>query len=164
MTVRRVVTGFNDTGGAAFLSDEHLGEVQNLNAMLSSVWRTDSVSTLQIPPKNLADNGFGFPVPGGAWVLSWSIPPNSVAGESQDQVGATKAGDLPAGAAHATDSIDISVITSGTAIFALDDGTERVLECGDLVVVNGVRHIWSNRGDETATVLSFILGAERTAH
>ncbi|MDI9953640.1 cupin domain-containing protein [Rhodococcus sp. IEGM 1305] len=164
MTVRRVVTGFNDTGEAVFLSDEHLNEVQNLNTMLSSVWRTDSVSTLQIPPKVPAENGFGFPMPGGTWALSWSIPPRSVGGEDQDQDGVTKAGDLPSGAAHATDSIDINVVTSGAVAFALEDGTEQVLEGGDVIVVNGVRHTWSNRGDETATILSFILGAERTAH
>jgi len=164
MTVRRVVTGFTDAGEAAFLADEPLSEVQQLNTMLSSVWRTDSVSTLQVPPKVPAENGFGFPMPGGAWALSWSIPPRSVAGEGQKQDGVTRAGDLPSGAAHATDSIDIGVITSGTVVFALEDGTEQVLQSGDLIVVNGVRHTWSNRGDTIATILSFILGAERTAH
>ncbi|GAF43047.1 hypothetical protein RW1_005_01560 [Rhodococcus wratislaviensis NBRC 100605] len=162
MAIRRVGTGFDENGESVFVSDEQLDSTPQLNTTLSSVWRTDSVDNLQIPPKTPMEDGLGFPVPGGAWALSWTIPPTSTAGE--DQEGITEAGDLPSGGAHATDSIDINVVTEGTVVFTLEDGTENTLDTGDTIVVNGVRHTWRNPGTQTARILSFILGAERISN
>ncbi|MDI9953629.1 cupin domain-containing protein [Rhodococcus sp. IEGM 1305] len=157
MSTRRVVTGFDENGKSVFVSDNQLEGLPSTNTTLSSVWRT--ASELQIPPKVPVEDGFGFPSPGGTWVLAWTIPPHSTAGE--DRAGVTKAGEMPSGGAHATDSVDVNVIVSGSVVFELEDGSERVLEVGDTIVVNGVVHTWRNRGDETATLLSVIFGAER---
>src|SRR5262245_45761572 len=102
MTMRRVVTGFGPDGESVFVADDQLAEVNQLNTVLSSIWRTDGEG-LHLPPAKDVDDRFGFPVPGGAWVMSWTVPPHSVAGE--DQSGATVPGELPSGGAHATDSI-----------------------------------------------------------
>jgi quercetin dioxygenase-like cupin family protein len=79
----------------------------------------------------------------------------------EGQTGVTKSGEMPSGGAHATASVDINVILAGSLVFELEDGSERVLEVGDSIVVNGVVHTWRNRGDATATLLSVIFGAER---
>lgn len=162
MSIRRVVTGFNDAGTAAFVSDEQTSVIENMNTTLSSVWRSDSVADLQIPPATAVDDGYGFPESDGAWVLSWTIPPRSIAGEDHEQSAVTDTGDLPSGSAHATQSIDVSVITHGTAAFTLDDGSQRVLNTGDVIVVNGVKHSWSNPGDVEARIMSVIVGAKTT--
>ncbi|MDF3311008.1 cupin domain-containing protein [Rhodococcus sp. T2V] len=159
MSTRRVVTGFDENGKSVFVSDEQLEGLLQANTTLSSVWRSNG--RLQIPPKVPVEDGFGFPTPGGAWVLAWTIPPHSTAGE--DQAGVTSAGELPSGGAHATDSVDVNVILSGSVVFELEDGAERVLEAGDSIVVNGVVHTWRNRGASTARVLSVIFGADRRA-
>lgn len=161
MSIRRVVTGFDDIRAATFVSDTRLSELQNLNTHLSSVWRSDG-SALRIPPEVDVEDKFGFPSPGGAWVLSWSVPPNCVAGEDAG-VAPTAAGDLPSGGAHATDSIDVNVVLSGQAVFQLQDGSEKTLEQGDSIVVNGVAHTWHNRRDEPLVMLSVIFGAARIA-
>jgi quercetin dioxygenase-like cupin family protein len=50
---------------------------------------------------------------------------------------------------------------NGKAVFASDDGVERVLRPGDTVVQNGTRHRWGNRGAEPAVLAVFITGAHR---
>lgn len=163
MSTRRVVTGYDAHGAATFVSDGHLEELQNANTRLTSYWRNDGAE-LQIPPLDNAKDDFGFPVPGGAWVLAWSVPPNCVAGEtSADGNAPTKAGELPTGGAHATDSIAVNIILPGQAVFQLDDGSETVLDVGDSIVVNGVSHTWHDRQEDPLRVLSLNFGANRKA-
>jgi len=158
MTIRRVVTGLDEHGREAFLTDTQLEEVPNVNTMLTSLWRT--AGDLQIPPKVAVEDQFGFPEPGGAWIMSWTVPPHSVAGEEGG--GTTQAGELPTGGAHATESIDVNIVLEGSIVFQLGDGSETVLARGDSIVVNGVMHTWRNPGDETARMLSVLFGAQRS--
>jgi mannose-6-phosphate isomerase-like protein (cupin superfamily) len=41
----------------------------------------------------------------------------------------------------------------------LDNGAEVTLKPGDIVVQNGTRHRWHNRGDTVARLLSVTVGA-----
>jgi uncharacterized cupin superfamily protein len=43
----------------------------------------------------------------------------------------------------------------------LDDGVETTLRAGDVVVQNGTRHRWHNRGAEIARVMSVCIGAHQ---
>ncbi|MDH6291301.1 hypothetical protein [Rhodococcus opacus] len=54
----------------------------------------------------------------------------------------TRADEMPSGGAHATDSIDVNVVLSGSVVFELEDGAERVLEAGDSIVVKLDRCQW----------------------
>jgi hypothetical protein len=142
MSIRRVVTGFDAGGAGAFVSDDVLDELQNSNTMLSSLWRTDG-DALLIPPKAPVDDAFGFPAPGGAWVLAWSVPANSVAGEDgEDGLTPTKVGQLPSGGAHATDSIDVDIVLSGEVVLSTrrrlgEDACPRRFDRGQ----RGVAHV-----------------------
>jgi mannose-6-phosphate isomerase-like protein (cupin superfamily) len=60
---------------------------------------------------------------------------------------------------HRTPSIDYDIVLTGTVGLELDDGTEVTLGPGDVVVQNGTRHRWHNRGDVTARVASVMIGA-----
>jgi quercetin dioxygenase-like cupin family protein len=60
---------------------------------------------------------------------------------------------------HRTPSIDYDIVLSGTVGLELDDGTEVTLRPGDVVVQNGTRHRWHNRGDGIARVASIMIGS-----
>ena len=48
---------------------------------------------------------------------------------------------------HRSATIDYDVVLEGTIGLELDDGVEVTLQPGDVVVQNGTRHRWHNRGD-----------------
>jgi quercetin dioxygenase-like cupin family protein len=60
---------------------------------------------------------------------------------------------------HRTPSIDYDIVLTGRVGLELDDGTEVTLGPGDVVVQNGTRHRWHNRGHETARVANVVIGA-----
>jgi len=64
---------------------------------------------------------------------------------------------------HRTATIDYEVVLAGSVGLELDDGTEVLLSPGDVVVQNGTRHRWHNRGTEPATMAVIILGAHHAA-
>jgi hypothetical protein len=61
---------------------------------------------------------------------------------------------------HWTETIDLEVVIRGEVVLELDDGAEKVLRTGDVIVQNGTRHRWLNRTDEPAVFVAFIVGAE----
>jgi len=60
---------------------------------------------------------------------------------------------------HRTATLDYDVVIEGTIVLELDDGVEVTLGPGDIVVQNGTRHRWHNRGDTIARMLSVTVGA-----
>jgi quercetin dioxygenase-like cupin family protein len=60
---------------------------------------------------------------------------------------------------HRTPTTDYEVVLEGTIGLELDDGTEVVLGPGDVVVQNGTRHRWHNRGDTIARMFAVTVGA-----
>jgi mannose-6-phosphate isomerase-like protein (cupin superfamily) len=62
---------------------------------------------------------------------------------------------------HTTDSVDVDIVLSGEVVLELDDHAETVLRTGDVVLQNGTRHRWHNRGSVPAVVAAFLVGAAR---
>ena len=60
---------------------------------------------------------------------------------------------------HRTATQDFDVILEGTVGLELDDGVEVTLGPGDVVVLNGTRHRWHNRGESVARVVAVTVGA-----
>ena len=60
---------------------------------------------------------------------------------------------------HRTASLDFDIVLSGSVVLQLDEG-EVELHAGDIVVQNGTRHRWVNRGTEDAVLAVTIVGAE----
>ena len=60
---------------------------------------------------------------------------------------------------HRTASLDFDIVLSGSVVLQLDEG-EVELHAGDIVVQNGTRHRWENRGAEDAVLAVAIVGAE----
>jgi len=62
-------------------------------------------------------------------------------------------------AMHKTNTVDCSVAYDGEIWLELDDGETLHLKRGDVVVQNGTRHAWRNKGTEPVTMLFFLNGA-----
>ncbi len=60
---------------------------------------------------------------------------------------------------HQTNTVDYSVVYDGEIWLELDDGEILYLKGGDVVVQNGTRHAWRNKGTEPVTMLFFLNGA-----
>ncbi|MDN3356216.1 hypothetical protein [Actinomadura sp. DC4] len=49
-----------------------------------------------------------------------------------------------------------------TGCTPLDDGEQTVLRAGDVLIQNGTRHVWHNRGTVPCTIVGVAIGADRT--
>jgi len=60
---------------------------------------------------------------------------------------------------HKTNTVDYAVVCEGEIWMELDDGETLHLNRGDVVVQNGTRHAWRNKGAKPVTMLFFLNGA-----
>jgi hypothetical protein len=60
---------------------------------------------------------------------------------------------------HKTNTVDYSVVYDGEIWLELDDNEMRHLKRGEVVVQNGTRHAWRNKGTKPVTMLFFLNGA-----
>ena len=160
MSVRRVVTGHSSDGTAVIVSDEQLPPfpIGDLGSTTTLLWGRDD-------PAQFPDGGVSPPIaaalppPGGSRLTIMELAPE---GDDFDHFvnRALLAWADPANPGmHRTPSIDYDIVLTGTVGLELDDGTEVTLGPGDVVVQNGTRHRWHNRGDVTARVASVMIGA-----
>ena len=63
-------------------------------------------------------------------------------------------------AMHKTNTVDYAVVYEGEICLELDDAKNIHLKRGDVVVQNGTRHAWRNKGTEPVTMLFFLNGAK----
>jgi mannose-6-phosphate isomerase-like protein (cupin superfamily) len=61
---------------------------------------------------------------------------------------------------HKTNTVDYAVVYDGEIWLELDDSETRHMKRGDVVVQNGTRHAWRNRGTKPVTMLFFLNGAK----
>jgi mannose-6-phosphate isomerase-like protein (cupin superfamily) len=63
-------------------------------------------------------------------------------------------------AIHKTNTVDYAVVYDGEMWLELDDAKTVHLKKGDVVVQNGTRHAWRNKGTAPVTMLFFLNGAK----
>jgi mannose-6-phosphate isomerase-like protein (cupin superfamily) len=63
-------------------------------------------------------------------------------------------------AMHKTNTVDYAVVYEGEIWLELDSNETLHLRRGDVVVQNGTRHAWRNRGTKPVTMLFFLNGAK----
>ena len=161
MAVRRVVTGHTPAGEAIVVSDGEVAAIPvgDRGSGTTLLWGRDD-------PGEFPDDGSqpamaaGFPAPGGCSVAVMALAPD---GGSEFHEFVRDA--LPQWAdpddpgMHRTETLDYDFVLEGTVGLELDNGTEVTLRPGDIVVQNGTRHRWHNRGTTIARVLAFSAGA-----
>lgn len=176
--VRRVVTGEKD-GKSVFLSDGPVANTHNYAAVpgfqTTLAWATmQDIASL---PHNGKDPVVSIrsmvPDPHGTRLMVVQFPPDSVMTSSDFDpaaAGAEYAAHLPGLAEafdtdgsgmHQTLSVDYDIIVSGELWLELDDGEIRHLKAGDIVIQNGTRHAWRNRGTVPAVMVAVLIGAAR---
>jgi len=60
---------------------------------------------------------------------------------------------------HKTNTVDYAIVYDGEIWLELDDSETLHLTRGDVVVQNGTRHAWRNKGTKSVTMLFFLNGA-----
>jgi hypothetical protein len=60
---------------------------------------------------------------------------------------------------HKTNTVDYALVYDGEMWLELDDGEILHLSRGDVVVQNGTRHAWRNKGNKPVTMIFFLNGA-----
>jgi mannose-6-phosphate isomerase-like protein (cupin superfamily) len=159
MGVRRVVTGHTSDGTAVVVSDEEVASypIGSLGSAVTSLWGRDDLAQFPDegarPPISIA-----FPPPGGSRLAVMELAPQGDDFDRFVRDALAPWADPSNPGMHRTPSIDYDIVLSGTVGLELDDGSEVALSSGDVVVQNGTRHRWHNRGDGIARVASITIG------
>lgn len=160
MGVRRVVTGHTTEGKSVVVSDEEVAAmpIGGQGSTTTLLWGRDD-------PARFPDDGTeprisaAFPPVGGCTLAVWELASD---GDDFDEfIGRALLpwADPGEPGMHRTPTLDYDVVLDGTIGLELDDGAEVILGPGDVVVQNGTRHRWHNRGNSVGRVLSVCVGA-----
>ena len=165
---RRIVTGVDASGKSVFVSDtEATGTVVPGSGTMYDVWGVDGEFDAPNDGRVPSYESFFPPDVGFRYIVA-TFPPD----ESPDLMPAEEDIDaLIPGASefleadnpgmHTTQTVDIGVVLSGELWLELDDGAEVHIGPGDIVVQNGTRHAWRNKGSEPCTVAYALVGARK---
>ena len=178
--VRRIVTGHKD-GKAVFLGDglspgtfvsESLPGLE-----LSCLWATPQQPCIatRSEPESIGVDTKLLPSVGETRLLYLQLPPDATMlredfdaaaaaqefAERQPEMAAVREVNDPA--MHRTDSIDYIIVLDGEVYLELDDQESVLLKPHDMVVQNGTRHAWRNRGDRPVKLAVVLLGASRAS-
>ena len=160
MSVRRVVTGHSSDGTAVIVSDEVLPpfRIGALGSATTLLWGRDDPA--QFPDRGVSPSiAASLPPPGGSRLTIMELAPEGDDFDHFVNRALAEWADPANPGMHRTPSIDYDIVLTGTVGLELDDGTEVTLRPGDVVVQNGTRHRWHNRGDVIARVASVMIGA-----
>jgi len=172
-TYRRVVTG-NVNGKAFVQSDETLPAYQFKTVPgyeHTLIWVNAAIPDLSKEQRFDSYPDSVVPGPGGTSLHFVTFPPSAVFedpsfdGEAAGNEALVRLAGLANHfekedpAMHKTNTVDYSVVYDGEIWMELDDGETLHLKRGDVVVQNGTRHAWRNKGTEPVTMLFFLNGA-----
>ncbi|MCR4467864.1 cupin domain-containing protein [Burkholderia sp. SCN-KJ] len=178
MHIRRVVTGRAPDGRSVVLSDGATPRTVAFQSIpghaFAQVWTTPPLPVLSASSADPTNRQTGLlPPTGGTSLLIVVFPPDSTMsapGFDPAAAGAECVARMPDLAQtfepdcpgmHATDTVDYAIVLSGEIWLEVDDGQETLLRPTDVVVQQGTRHAWRNKGDAPSTVAFFMVGATR---
>jgi mannose-6-phosphate isomerase-like protein (cupin superfamily) len=172
-TYRRIVTG-NANGKAIVQSDELLPAYE-FKAVPgyehTLIWVNAATPVLNKEQRFDSYPDSVVPGPGGTSLHFVTFPPGSVfadpsfdgeAARNEALVRLRRLADhfeKEDPAMHKTNTVDYSIVYDGEIWLELDDGETLHLKRGDVVVQNGTRHAWRNKGIKPVTMLFFLNGA-----
>lgn len=176
MHIRRVVTGHDAQGRSLFVSDAPAPRAKDFIDMpgygITQVWCSDAQPPQGSAEDRTLEHGPLIPLPGGVSMLMISLPPDSVMAAPLDPARAL--GEMLAAmpgliecfeaqdpAMHRTPTVDYVVILEGELWLELDDGQQRRLSVGDVVIQNATRHAWRNTSERVAKAAVFMQGVAR---
>jgi hypothetical protein len=169
---RRVVTGHRD-GKSVVLSDQRRpaykfktgGRFEH-----TCVWATNGSE--EADPNQVEERlpKWALPAPGGSIVHVVTFPPaaagtaqltNDASAVAQEYLtrlpGLAETFEHDGSQMHTTRTIDYGLMLDGELWLELDDGKTVHLNPGDIVVQQGTRHAWRNKGHHPATIVFVML-------
>ncbi len=147
MAIRRVVTGHDENLKAFIVSDAPASNSRTrIEGHCSTlIWATDTMPTDITSDEDMGERQMGTsPPPNGTRFCVHEIEP----GIDYEPT------------FHRTDTIDYVLIIKGKLKMKLDKD-ETVLGPGDVVVMRGTGHSWTNVGDETCIVAFVLIDSEK---
>jgi len=177
---RRVVTGHTPGHKSVVVHDDGAPRVVTIAGMkdfsITAVWATDAGMTA-LPGSTDPTPAMTTFVPGwnGTRFLITVLPPDAqglepgadpaaIAEEMRAKLpGLAQAMEPDHPGMHTTDTVDYDIIMAGELWLELDDGTEVHLQPGDIVIQNGTRHAWRNKGTQPCVMYSVLVGVPRSA-
>jgi mannose-6-phosphate isomerase-like protein (cupin superfamily) len=171
---RRVVTE-NSNGKAVVQSDERLPayEFETVPGYEHTlIWVNPAIPDLSKEQRFDRYPDSLVPGPGGTSLHFVTLPPSSVFADPSFDGEAARRESLirlkgladhfekEDPAMHKTNTVDYAVVYEGEIWLELDDAKTIHLNKGDVVVQNGTRHAWRNKGNAPATMLFFLNGAK----
>ncbi len=178
MKIRRVITGRDSKGKSVFVENAHAPaqhDYVHIPGMTSvQLWSTSADPAI---PGSYSDPVAKIqsivPGPGGTQFMIIAFPPDAVmmspafnpaaAGEESLKAapGLAERFELDNPGMHTTDTVDYGIVLDGEIWLELDDGATQHLRKHDVIVQNGTRHAWRNRGTAVALVAFVLIGARR---
>jgi quercetin dioxygenase-like cupin family protein len=140
--VRRIVTGHDSDGKAIFVEDEDCQYIRHYGPVVTTnLWQTP------IAPANNSDDMFDGaaeiqPPPLGSIFRLIEFPPTERL------------------VMHRTATLDYAIVLDGDIYAVLDDGAEKLMHPGEVLIQRGTNHGWWNRSPAPSTVLFVLLDAE----
>ncbi|AKJ99949.1 cupin [Pseudomonas chlororaphis] len=175
MKIRRVVTGLDAAGQSVFISDAPVPRACSFQSVpghaMAHVWSTGTTPTASDAHRDpTAAHPSLVPGPGETSLAIYDFPPDSVMHNPTD-VGlmvAELGGALPGlferfepeqPGMHTTPTIDYGILLEGELWLELDNGEQKRIQPGDVVIQHGNRHAWRNKSDRIARALFVMIGA-----
>jgi len=135
------------------------------------IWANIDIPDLSQEQKQAGYPRTIIPRPGGTTMHFVTYPPDfsdpsldhhAVAREYAERLpGLAETLERDAPGMHTTQTVDYAVVFEGEIWLEVDDGQTIHLKQGDVVVQNGTRHAWRNKGTNRATMLFVLNGAKK---
>jgi hypothetical protein len=178
MLIRRVVTSHDKDGRAVVASDGSppwSKEFEHTPGFASTLaWLTDAPPRLPFDGNDPTPHVKTFvPPAGGSRFIIVTFPPDSVfarpdfdfaasAREHAEQSpGLVDHFEPDNPGMHTTPTVDYGIVLDGEIWLELDDGKTVHLTRHNVVIQNGTRHAWRNKGQAPATMAFVLMGAAR---
>jgi mannose-6-phosphate isomerase-like protein (cupin superfamily) len=173
-TYRRIVTG--NVNGKSVVQGDGLIPAYEFRTVPgyehTLIWVNPAIPDLSQEQRFVNYPDSVVPGPGGTSLHFVTFPPNSVFADpsfdgeaARDEAlirlrGLADHFEKEDPAMHKTNTVDYSVVYDGEIWLELDDAKTIHLKRGDVVVQNGTRHAWRNKGTRPVTMLFFLNGAK----
>ena len=171
--VRRVVTSHDDNGKSIFIEAGPAPRVKEMESMpelaLTDLWVTQSAPASNIGHTDAADRPINLAPPTNGTIFRIvEFPPDSAwrdnadAKEAFSSIGADHATDDNSDDAmmHKTSTVDYLIIRKGEIWAILDNGAEKCLKQGDVMIQRGTNHSWSVRTKEPCILAAILVDAK----
>jgi hypothetical protein len=179
--LRRVVTGFDETGKSVVAQDGVCDFILDKSPawIVTDLWQTTDNPDADALMEETCTNDISLMPPSGGSVFrvvqfapdkdymgKWDADAAFASVGHNTNDGGNRVSDEAAGKTgrpkgmHQTDTVDYAIVMSGEIWLVMDEG-EILLKSGDILVQRATNHGWSNRGDSPALVAFVLLDQPR---